>query len=126
MVAVLSLVGLGIAAALTWAGDGYQLVAALLVLVTLLLLLIVASALLSVALRDFAAPIQMAAGVGCGAALRLVAALVRAHPLAFFLYIVLKVVFGFAQGMRMQQHVKHAAASRSIPWAKPKTTLRTM
>lgn len=99
MVAVLSLVGLGIAAVLTLADHGYQLVVALLVLVPLLLLLIVAAALLSVALRDFAAPIQMAAGVGCGAALRLVADLVRAHPLAFFLYVVLKVVFGIAQGM---------------------------
>ena len=99
MVALLSLLGLGAAAVLTLADHGSQLVAALLVLVPLLLLLIVAASLLSVALRDFAAPIQMAAGVGCGAALRLVAALVRAHPLAFFLYVVLKVVFGFAQGM---------------------------
>ncbi len=99
MVAVLSLIGLGAAAVLTLGSDGYQLVVALLVLVPLLLLLIVAAALLSVALRDFAAPIQMAAGVGCGAALRLVADLVRAHPLAFFLYLVLKVIFGIAQGM---------------------------
>jgi hypothetical protein len=99
MVAVLSLVGLGIAAVLTLADHGYQLALALLVLVPLLLLLIVAAALLSVALRDFAAPIQMAAGVGCTAALRLVADLVRAHPLAFFLYVVLKVVFGIAQGI---------------------------
>jgi hypothetical protein len=41
----------------------------------------------------------MAASVDCGAALRLVAGLVRAHPLAFFLYIVLKVVFGIAMGL---------------------------
>lgn len=99
MVAMLFLVGLGVAAVLTLADHGYQLVVALLVLVPLLLLMIVAAALLSVALRDFAAPIQMAAGVGCTAALRLVAGLVRAHPLAFFLYLVLKVVFGIAQGV---------------------------
>ena len=99
MVAVLSLIGLGIAAVLTLAGDGYRLVIALVVLVPLLLAVIVAAALLSVGLRDFAAPIQMAAGVGCGDALRRLGGLVRRHPLAFFLYVVLKVVFGIAQGM---------------------------
>jgi hypothetical protein len=99
MVALLSLVGLGIAAVLTMRDDGSQLLLALFVLVPLLLLLIVAASLLSVALRDFAAPVQMSAGVDCGAALRLVAGLVRAHPLAFFLYIVLKVVFGIAQAL---------------------------
>jgi hypothetical protein len=41
----------------------------------------------------------MASGVPCGTALRRVADLVRAHPLAFFLYVVLKVVFGIAQGI---------------------------
>ena len=99
MVALFSLVGLGVAAVLTLGHDGSRMVVALLVLVPLLLLLIIAASLLSVALHDFAAPIQMAAGVACGAALRRVADLVRAHPLAFFLYVVLKVVFGIAQGM---------------------------
>ena len=99
MVAVLSLVALAVAAVITLADHGTRMVMALLVLVPLLLLLIVAAALLSIALRDFAAPIQMAAGVGCGAAMRLVAGLVRAHPLAFFLYVVLKVAFGIAQGV---------------------------
>jgi hypothetical protein len=99
MVAVFSLVGLGIAAVLTLPHHGYQFVLSLLVLVPLLLLLILAGGLLSLALRDFAAPIQMAAGVSCGAALRLVVGLVRAHPLAFFLYVVLKVAFGIAQGV---------------------------
>jgi len=99
MVAVLCLAGLILASVLTLADDGYRMVIALVLLVPWVVLLIVAAALLSVALRDFAAPIQMAAGVDCGAALRLVAGLVRAHPLAFFLYVVLKVVFGIAQGM---------------------------
>jgi hypothetical protein len=99
MVVLLSLVGLGAAVVLTMAGEGYKMVTALLVLVPLLLLLIVAASLASVALRDFAAPIQMSAGVDCGPALRLVLGLVRAHPLAFFLYVVLKVVFGIAQGI---------------------------
>ena len=100
MVSLVFLVGLGIAAVLTLADNGSQLVVALLVLVPLLLLLILAATLLSLALRDFAAPVQMAAGVGCGAALRLVGDLVRAHPLAFFLYVVLKIVFGIAAGHR--------------------------
>jgi hypothetical protein len=99
MIALLSLVALGAAAVLTLADHAYQMVAALVVLVPLLLLLIVAAGLLSVALRDFAAPLQIAAEVDCGAALRLVAALLRAHPLAFFLYVVLKIVFGIAQGL---------------------------
>jgi hypothetical protein len=99
MIALLFLVGLGAAAVLTLREEGYQMVTALLVLVPLLLLLIVAASLASVALRDFAAPIQIAAGVGCGAAVRLVGGLVRAHPVAFFLYVVLKVVFGIAQGI---------------------------
>ena len=99
MVALLILVGLGAAAVLTLRGEVYQMVMALLLLVPLLLLLIFAASLFSVALRDFAAPIQVAAGIDCGAALRRVAGLVRAHPLCFFLYVVLKVVFGIAQGV---------------------------
>jgi hypothetical protein len=99
MVVVLSLVGLIIAAVVAFAAaGGYELVVALVVLVPLILAVIVAAALMSVGLRDFAAPIQMAAGVECGIALRLLAALVRRHPLAFFLYVVLKIAFGIAQG----------------------------
>ena len=99
MVAVLCLIGLVVASVLTLADKGPQLVIALVLLVPWIVLLIVAGALMSVALRDFAAPIQMAAGVPCGDALRRVGGLVRRHPLAFFLYVVLKVVFGIAQGV---------------------------
>jgi hypothetical protein len=99
VVVLLLLVGAGAAVLLSMSGEGYGVVAALLVLLPLLLLLIVSVSLLSVALRDFAAPIQLSAGVDCGQALRRVAALVRAHPLAFFIYVVLKVVFGIAQGI---------------------------
>lgn len=99
MVAVMGLIGLILAAVLTLSQDGYQMAVALVVLVPWVILLIVAAALLSVALRDFAAPIQMAAGVSCGDALRRTRDLVRAYPLAFFLYVVLKVVFGIAQGI---------------------------
>lgn len=99
MVAGLTLAGLILAAVIRLSDDGYRLAMALVLLVPWLVLLIFGAALLSVALRDFAAPIQMAAGVDCGEALRRVGHLVRAHPLAFFLYIVLKVVFGIAQGI---------------------------
>ena len=99
MAALLSLVALAAAAVLTLRGEGYQMVVALLVLVPVLLLLIITASLFSVALHDFAAPIQLAVGVDCGAALRLVMGLVQAQPLAFFLYIVLKVIFGIAQGI---------------------------
>ena len=58
-----------------------------------------AAALLSLALRDFAAPIQLAASVPCGEALGIVWRLARAWPLAFFLYVVLKIVFGIVQGV---------------------------
>jgi hypothetical protein len=99
MITFVALIGLGIAAIVVFGSDGYRLVMALLVLVPLLLAVIFAAALLSVGLRDFAAPIQMAADVDCGGALRILVGLVRRHPLAFFLYLVLKVVFGLAQGM---------------------------
>ena len=51
------------------------------------------------ALRDFAAPIQVAATVSCGDALGIVWGLARAWPLAFFLYVVLKIVLGVVQGV---------------------------
>jgi hypothetical protein len=96
---ILTFVGLGVAAVLTLQDSGWAMAAALLVLVPALIVLLVGAALLSVALRDFVAPIQMAAGVGCGPAMRILWALVRAHPLAFFLYVVLKVVFSIAMGI---------------------------
>lgn len=99
MIGALLLVGLGVAAVFLLRDAGWALVLPLLVLVPLLILLIVGAALLSVALRDFAAPIQIAAGVACGDALRLVWGLARAHPLAFFLYLVLKVCYGIVQGI---------------------------
>ena len=99
MVGGLSLAGLNLASVLRLAEHGYQMAIALVLLVPWLVLLVVGAALLSVALRDFAAPVQMAAGIDCGAALRRVVGLVRANPMAFFLYLVLKVVFGIAQGI---------------------------
>ena len=98
MVAARSLIALAVGAVVTLSAKPYLMAAALLVLVPLLVAVIVAAALLSLALRDFAAPIQIAANVGCGTAMRMTVALVRRHPLAFFLYVALKVVFGLVQG----------------------------
>jgi hypothetical protein len=65
-------------------------------LVFVLLAVIAASALMSVALRDFAAPLQMATGADCGAALRLFGGLLRANKGLFALYLLLKVCFATA------------------------------
>jgi hypothetical protein len=74
--------------------------AVLLVLVVpLFFLVLVASGLLSLALRDFAAPLQVHGGLSCGEALRVLRDLVRTWPLAFILYVVLKLVFAILQGI---------------------------
>ncbi len=56
----------------------------------LLMLGLVALALAALALRDFVAPLQLATGLPCGAAARVLEGLVLAHPGAFVLYLVLK------------------------------------
>jgi len=71
----------------------------LIVLVPVFIALLVGGGLASVALRDFVAPLQMHSGLPCGPAVRILVSLVRAHPLAFLLYLLLKVVFGVAQGI---------------------------
>ena len=86
-----ALVGLHMARGQGGIGGG---VAALVVLGLLLLLLILAAGLSSVALRDFVAPIQMRTRTTCGAAIGLFLAVLRMHPGAFVLYVVLKIVFG--------------------------------
>jgi hypothetical protein len=45
------------------------------------------------------APLQMFTGTSCGPAVRLLVTLVRAHPVPFLLYVLLKVVFEVAQGV---------------------------
>jgi hypothetical protein len=50
--------------------------------------------LLTIALRDFVAPLQLREGLACGPALRLFLDLLRAHPGAFAFYLVLKIAFG--------------------------------
>lgn len=74
-------------------GTGVPAALALVAVVVVLVGLVIAAALASLGLRDFVAPIQMRADVACGAAIRLFIALVRAHPGAFVVYVLLKIVF---------------------------------
>ena len=99
MLGALVLIVAGAFAVFTLKDQGMALAAVLVVLIPLFLALIVGAALFSVLLRDFAAPIQLARGTTCGAALATAWGLVRAYPLPFFLYVVLKVCFGIAQGI---------------------------
>jgi hypothetical protein len=66
----------------------------LLVLLPILLVMIVASAVVSMALRDFVAPLQWRLGVSCGEAARVLGPLVNAHRGSFAAYVGLKVAFG--------------------------------
>ena len=56
-------------------------------------------ALAGLALRDFVAPLQLATGLPCGAAARLLESLVLAHPGAFVLYLLLKLLVVVATGL---------------------------
>jgi hypothetical protein len=71
----------------------------LIVLVPVFFLLLLAGGLSAMALRDFVAPLQMFTGTSCGPAVRILVGLVRSHPVPFLLYVLLKVVFGVAQGI---------------------------
>lgn len=73
-------------------GFGAGVVAALAVLGGLLLIFVVSFALASLALRDFVAPIQMRTGLSCGACIGLFLELLRLHPGAFVVYVLLKIV----------------------------------
>jgi hypothetical protein len=56
-------------------------------------------ALAALALRDFVAPLQIATGLPCGAAARLLETLVVAQPGAFVLYLLLKMLVVVATGI---------------------------
>lgn len=71
-------------------------VAIIVALALLLLGLVLAAALASVGLRDFVAPLQLATGRPCGEAVRLFGGLLRAHPGAFVVYVLLKIVLMLA------------------------------
>ena len=65
----------------------------------LLLLGLVLLALAALALRDFVAPLQLATGLPCGGAARVLEGLVLANPGAFVLYLVLKLVVVVVSGI---------------------------
>ena len=80
-------------------GVGAAAVVALIGLAFALVFLVVASALVSTALRDFVAPLQMEAGRTCGDAARVFLGLLRGHPGCFALYVLLKIAFQAAAGL---------------------------
>ena len=63
------------------------------------LMLIVGAGLASLALRDFVAPLQVRAGLGCRDAMRLLFHLVRTHPGVFVVYVLLKIAFSMVAGI---------------------------
>jgi len=63
--------------------------------------LIVTAGLASLALRDFVAPLQVRAGVGCGDAIRLLRTLVRTHAGVFVVYVLLKIAFSIVAGIAL-------------------------
>ena len=99
-IVVLAAVAVAVAVLIARGGVGAGLgAAALIVLIPVFFLLLLAGGLSALALRDFVAPLQMFTGTSCGPAVRLLVTLVRAHPVPFLLYVMLKVVFEVAQGV---------------------------
>ena len=78
---------------------GWLAVAAMLPVLALLLLALPLLGLARVALRDFVAPLQLAGGLPCGAAARVLESLVLQHPGAFVLYLLLKLLFVVVAGL---------------------------
>ena len=80
-------------------GEAWLAAAAIVPVVVLLLLALPLVALAALALRDFVAPLQLATGLPCGPSARLLESLVMAHPGAFVLYLVLKLLVTVAGGV---------------------------
>jgi hypothetical protein len=78
---------------------GWLILAAMIPVLVLLALALPLLALAGLALRDFVAPLQLATGLPCGAAARLLESLVVAQPGAFVLYLILKVLVVVATGL---------------------------
>ena len=78
---------------------GWLILAAMIPVLVLLGLALPLLALAGLALRDFVAPLQIATGLPCGAAARLLESLVVAQPGAFVLYLLLKVLVVVATGL---------------------------
>jgi hypothetical protein len=71
----------------------------LVALVPAFVLVLLAGGVGALALRDFVAPLQMHMGEPCGVAVRRLVDLVRAHPLPFLIYAVLKIAFEAVRGV---------------------------
>ena len=78
---------------------GWLILAAMVPVLVLLALALPLLALAGLALRDFVAPLQLATGLPCGAAARLLESLVVAQPGAFVLYLLLKLLVVVATGL---------------------------
>ncbi len=78
---------------------GWLILLAIVPVLTLLGLALPLLGLAGVALRDFVAPLQVATGLPCGAAARLLESLVLAQPGAFVLYLVLKLLLVVGTGL---------------------------
>ncbi len=79
--------------------NGWLILAAMVPVLLLLALALPLLALAGLALRDFVAPLQLATGLPCGAAARLLETLVVAQPGAFVLYLLLKLLVVVATGL---------------------------
>jgi hypothetical protein len=102
LVALALLVAFAAAAALLISRGGSSAAAGAILLVVLVpafVLGLVAGGLGAMALRDFVAPLQVHGQTSCGAAITLLTTLVRTYPLAFVLYVILKIVFEVVRGM---------------------------
>ncbi len=78
---------------------GWLILAAMLPVLALLALALPLLGLAGLALRDFVAPLQVATGLPCGAAARLLESLVLAQPGAFVLYLILKLLVVVGTGL---------------------------
>lgn len=78
---------------------GWLLAAAMLPVFVLLALALPLLGLAALALRDFVAPLQVATGLPCGAAARVLESLVLAQPGAFVLYLLLKLLVVIGSGI---------------------------
>ena len=78
---------------------GWLILAAMVPVLVLLALALPLLGLAGLALRDFVAPLQLATGLPCGAAARLLESLVVAQPGAFVLYLLLKLLVVVATGL---------------------------
>ncbi len=79
--------------------SGWLVLAAMVPVLVLLALALPLLALAGLALRDFVAPLQLATGLPCGGAARLLETLVVAQPGAFVLYLLLKLLVVVATGL---------------------------